>query len=262
MELIHTNPRAAAITTTRQPWAVAIRERYGALPDFASKFSPRAQKYCAQNMVKAVRMRFPSFGRIVITYGEAGIAALVATHITDAILRMGEDRDVDSYDVQFIAEAICQSERFRSLRFTTILGFFHLLKCGEFDIYGKVTPHKVLEALRKYADEAEAKENRILIELELEQKRRQEAEEAERIAREGNGWEAFKRQNGLDPNMSIAEYYLSIQEEASAKRREAETPLMERFLNAWNELLRALYFAKEYNGLYRTTKTHHSVDYP
>ena len=192
----------ALTTTSQEPWALAIREQYGNLPAFASRFTPKVQKYCAQNMVKAVENNLPSFGRIVSTYGEEGIAAIVATHITDAILRMGEDRDVDPYDVQFIASAICESDRFKTLRFTTVLGFFHLLKCGEFDIYGKVTPRKILEAARKYAIDAQAKENRIAYEKEC----RKADEERDRWAREAReqtepnpltDWEAYAASHGL-----------------------------------------------------------------
>lgn len=211
MELIPSRRQETALTTTsQQPWALAIREQYGALPAFAARFTPKVQKYCAQNMVKAVEEDLPTFGRIVSTYGEEGVAAIVATHITDAILRMGEDRDVDSYDVQFIAGAICESERFKTLRFTTVLGFFHLLKCGEFDIYGKVTPRKVLEAARKYAIDAQAQENRIAYEKDC----READEERDRWAREAReqtgpnplkDWEAYAAERGL-PDKDLISY--------------------------------------------------------
>lgn len=202
MEILPSRRQETALTTTsHEPWALAIRETYGNLPAFAARFTPKVQKYCARNMVKAVEENLPTFSRIVATYGEEGVAALVATHITDAILRMGEDRDVDPYDVQFIAEAICESDRFKTLRFTTILGFFHLLKCGEFDIYGKVTPRKILEAFRKYAIDAQAKENRIAYEKTC----REEAEARERAAAEAISWEEFAARNNL-PDKSMTEW--------------------------------------------------------
>lgn len=194
MELITSTRRTTELATTKQPaWALAIKADYGELPAFAAKFTPAVQKYCAQNMARAVEKNLPTFARIVGTYGEAGTAAIIGTHITDAILKMGEDRDVDPADVQFIAAAICESERFRLLRFTTVLGFFHLLKCGEFEIYGKVTPRKILEAFRKYAVEAQAKENRIAYELE---------NAAYRIEREESransvSWEEYAASKGI-----------------------------------------------------------------
>lgn len=176
MQLI-TSPRPAPIQpSTNQPWALAIKARYGELPAFALKFTPAVQTYCAANVRRAVERDLPTFGRMVRTYGEDGMASVMATHITDAVLRMGEDRDVDPADIRFAAQAICQSERFRLLRFTTLFAFFHLLKCGEFEIYGKVTPRKILDALRKYAVEAQSRENRIAAELEhdrAEQARRE-----------------------------------------------------------------------------------------
>lgn len=209
MELMPSRRTETALTTTSQePWALAIRESYGNLPAFATKFSPAVQKYCAQNMVKAVENDLPSFGRIVSTYGEEGVGALVATHMTDAILRMGEDRDVDPYDVQFIAEAICQSDRFRTLRFTTVLGFFHLLKCGEFDIYGKVTPRKILDAFRKYAVEAQAKENRIAYEKDC----REAAAAREQARANAVSWEQYAASKGL-PDASLADYAIRVIQE-------------------------------------------------
>lgn len=214
MELIPNRRQETALTTTsQQPWALAIREQYGALPAFAARFTPKVQKYCAQNMVKAVENNLPTFGRIVSTYGEEGIGAIVATHMTDAILRMGEDRDVDPYDVQFIASAICESERFKTLRFTTVLGFFHLLKCGEFDIYGKVTPRKILEAFRKYAITAQAKENRIAYEKdcrEYEAKRKREAAEA-------ISWQEYAAGKGI-PDASLMDFIDRQAREAKARR--------------------------------------------
>ena len=171
MELIKSNRNTGLVKVSHEPWALAIRTQYGELPDFVTKFSTKVQRYCAQNMVKAVEDDLPTFGRIIATYGQEGIAGLINTHLTEAVVMMGEDRDVDPYDVQFIASAIVESERFRLLRFPTVLGFFHLLKCGEFDIYGKVTPRKVLEAFRKYAVTAQEKENRIAYEKEQRDRR-------------------------------------------------------------------------------------------
>ena len=169
MELTPSNRRrqeTGLAVKSQQPWAIAIRQTYGELPAFAAKFKPAVQKYCAKNIAKAVEDDLPTFGRIVSTYGEQGIAKLINTHMTEAILRMGEDRDVDPADVQFISEAICESDRFRLLRFPSVFGFFHLLKCGEFDIYGKVTPRKILDAFRKYAIDQQARENRLAYEKE------------------------------------------------------------------------------------------------
>lgn len=231
------------------PRAVAVRSQYGDLTMFCKTFSTSAQRYCAHNVEKAIRNGVPTFAAIVRTYGEDGVASLIGVHITDAILRMGEDREVDEYDVDFIAHAICESERFRLLSMASILRFFHLLKCGEFDIYGKVTPRKILEAFRKYAIDQQAKENRIAYEMEKEKKQREEEEHAQRIAKEGNGWDNFKKQNGLNPNLTIVEYFAQKQQEAIAARKAAEEaakPPIVRFLEAWQEVAKVLLFVKEY----------------
>ena len=169
MELMKSNrpEELPAAQQGNQPqWAVEIYGRFGDLVAFSRRFGPQVQNYCAGHMLDAVAKDLPTLARTVKTYGEEGTSALIGVHVTDAVISMGEDRDVDPADVRFIARAICQSERLRKLRLPTILGFFHLLKCGEFDIYGKVTPRKILEVLRKYAVTAEEQEARAEHELE------------------------------------------------------------------------------------------------
>ncbi len=202
------------------PCALAVRNKYGDLPQFCQKFGVTAQRFCAHNVEKAIRNGVPIFASIVRTYGEDGVAGLIGVHITDAILRMGEDREVDEYDVDFIAHAICESERFRLLSMASILRFFHLLKCGEFDIYGKVTPRKILEAFRKYAIEQQAKENRIAYEIEREQMER-EREEARKNA---VPWEVWAANNGIDLKRypTMVAYFRCKAAEEKAK---AELPL-------------------------------------
>ncbi len=201
------------------PCALAVRNKYGDLPQFCQKFGVTAQRFCAHNVEKAIRNGVPIFASIVRTYGEDGVAGLIGVHITDAILRMGEDREVDEYDVDFIAHAICESERFRLLSMASILRFFHLLKCGEFDIYGKVTPRKILEAFRKYAIEQQAKENCIAYEIEREQMER-EREEARKNA---VPWEVWAANNGIDPSLSFIDYFAKRRQEAREARKPRKT---------------------------------------
>lgn len=219
---------------SQKPWALAIRKQYGELPAFAAKFTPAVQKYCAANIRKAVEDELPTFGRLVNAYGEAGIAQIINAHMTDAILRMGEDRDVDPYDVQFISEAICQSERFRLLRFPSVFAFFHLLKCGEFDIYGKVTPRKILEAFRKYAIEQQARENRIAYEKEC----REQREERDRWAAQSSTWEDYARSRGI-PDMNWAAYVCRMADQYQAQKKFIELLFqfmaIIRFIADWKE---------------------------
>lgn len=210
----------ALTTATTDRRAIAIRQQYGDMAQLCQTFSVDAQRYCALNVEKAIRNGVPTFVSIVNTYGEDGVAALIGGHITDAILRMGEERDIDPYDVDFISRAICESERFRLLSMASILRFFHLLKCGEFDIYGKVTPRKILEAFRKYAVEQQAKENRIAYEIEQERRQR----EYEEHRKNAVSWEQFAESHRIDlkkyPTM-IAYFHGKAAEE----KAKAELPL-------------------------------------
>lgn len=263
MEFLPSNRRpdnSGALVAT-DPRAVAIRQQYGDLPQLCKTFGVTAQRYCAKNVEKAVRNGVPIFASIVRTYGEDGVAGLIGVHITDAILRMGEDREVDEYDVDFIAHAICESERFRLLTMASILRFFHLLKCGEFDIYGKVTPRKILEAFRKYAIDQQAKEYRIAYEIEQEKKRREDEERERQLRKEReegrDGWTLFKQQKGLDPNLTVEQWMEQSRQEAIAARRaaeEAKKPPITRFLEAWQEFIKVLSFIEEYMRIKKIPK--------
>lgn len=216
MELINSNRQEKGLVVANQdPRAVAIRERYGDLASFTTRYSPAKQRQCYQNVAKAVEAGAPTFCAIKRAYGDQAIIAFVKTHVAEAIIRMGEDRDVDPADVQFIAEAIIDSERTQTLTLASVLGFFYRLKCGEFDIYGKVTPRKVLEAFRKYATEQQAKENRIA----FEQEQRLKAEEDERHRRESVSWEEFAERNGIDPEGGMAGYIARQAAEYREKKR-------------------------------------------
>lgn len=219
------------VPTTADSRAIAIRQQYGDMAQLCQTFSVDAQRYCALNVEKAIRNGVPTFVSIVNTYGEDGVAALIGGHITDAIVRMGEERDIDPYDVDFISRAICESERFRLLSMASILRFFHLLKCGEFDIYGKVTPRKILEALRKYAIEAQAKENRIYYEMEKERERR-EQEEARKNA---VSWEQFCENKGIDlkkyPTMMAYFHRKAAEEKAKAELPRLIAELIQTFVS-------------------------------
>ena len=243
MELLPSNRRpdnngALAPTDAR---ALAVRKQYGDLPQLCKTFGTSAQRYCARNVEKAIRQGVPNFSAIVRTYGEDGVAGLIGIHITDAILRMGEDQDVDEYDVDFIAHAICESERFRLLSMASILRFFHLLKCGEFDIYGKVTPRKILEAFRKYAIDQQARENRIVYEMEQEERDR-EREEARRNA---ISWEDWAKSQGIDPNIGMAGWLAQKHREAEEARRPKKTAV-ELFVEVVHTFMQIITFIHEY----------------
>lgn len=244
MEFLPSNRRpddngALAATDAR---ALAVRKQYGDLPQLCKTFGPSAQRYCARNVEKAIRQGVPNFSAIVRTYGEDGIAGLIGIHITDTILRMGEDQDVDEYDVDFIAHAICESERFRLLSMASILRFFHLLKCGEFDIYGKVTPRKILEAFRRYAIDQQARENRIAYEIEQEERKRKQEEDR----RNAVPWEVWAASQGIDPSQGMAVWLAKKHREAEEARKPKKTAL-ELFVEVLDTFMQIITFIHEYN---------------
>lgn len=249
MELIPSNrePTAVAIVS-QEPWAIAIRRDYGDLKSFSLRFRPEAkiQKHCANNVGKAISSGLPSFARVVKTYGEDGITQLLAAHLTEAILRLGEDRDVDPADIQFTAEAMVSTDRGKTLNWASIVGFFFKLKCGEFDLWGKVTPRRILEAYRKWTIDQAATEARIYYELEHAKKRADEAE----AARQPSGAVAlasFMEAQGLPPDTSIAAWAMHQANEQNARRN-----LIRDFVEALSQLIRVIAFIADYQAQHST----------
>lgn len=242
MEFLPSNrPDNSGALEKADPRALAVRQQYGDLTKFCNTFGVSAQRYCARNVEKAIREGVPTFFSIVRAYGEDGVAGLIGIHITEAILRMGEDQDVDEYDVDFIAHAICESERFRPLSMASILRFFHLLKCGEFDIYGKVTPRKILEAFRKYAIDQQARENRIAYEIEKEQQEREREEHRKNAV----PWEVWAKSQGIDPKIGVSGWLLQKKAAAEEARKPKKTAL-ELFVETVDTFVQIITFIHEY----------------
>ncbi len=241
-----TRPTAQVLKpTSTAPWAIEIVNKFGDFAKFMAKFSVDTQRYCATNMERAVALQLPSFGRIIATYGEANIAAIIKLFIKEAIIRMGEDRDLDPYDLQFIAEGICQNDRIRILRFTTVFGFFHHLKCGEFDIYGHLTPRKVLEVMRKWAENAKQAEERLAAKYEDIHR----AEEQERHRAEAIPWSEYARRHGIE-EPDIITYIQNRCREANERRERIRGigTALEGTISAFAELFAAIRSAKTPSG--------------
>lgn len=193
MKLITNNKRQLPQLSNEQ-WAVAIRNKYGSTQDLFRRFSvDRASKYDL-DFDTAIETQTPSLVRLTKSYGVDTTTALMELHITSAIITMGEEKDVEPTDVKFVAFSICQSEKLRQLNMASILSFFHRLKCGEFEIYGKITPRKIMEKLNKYADVAIEREQRAYKELNKKIAERVWAEhQAQSIS-----FDEYKKLSGID----------------------------------------------------------------
>lgn len=216
MEL--TTYRPNTLTTddpSQKPWAVAIRNTYGSIADVTARFSPNMQRYCANNMRRAIERNTPTFGQMIAAYGERNIAVMLVAHISATIIQLGEDRDVDEADAMFTAENMCENDSLRILRFSTIIGIFHRIKSGEYEMYGKVTPRKIGEAVNKYAAEMKRKEERIFKDLEREENARQRAKDAA----EAISFEQYAAENGISER-TITEYFYNRMQEQTKNTAE------------------------------------------
>jgi hypothetical protein len=189
MKLI--NNRSSLPTSQSNPIALAVIENYGTAEDFVRKFNPDKAGYCARHLPEAIAKDCPSLVVASVAYGEQVTTALLATHITVAIVRMGEEAQMTPEDVRFIAEGILGNEKARLLTMASVLAFFYRMACGEFKIYGKLTPRTFLEAFNEYAEKALATERQLKAEA-AKLKERQAQQEHDAVAITFDEWKSLR----------------------------------------------------------------------
>lgn len=189
MKLI--NNRSSLPTSQSNPIALAVIENYGTAEDFVRKFNPDKAGYCARHLPEAIAKDCPSLVVASVAYGEQVTTALLATHITVAIVRMGEEAQMTPEDVRFIAEGILGNEKARLLTMASVLAFFYRMACGEFKIYGKLTPRTFLEAFNEYAEKALATERQLKAEV-AKSKERQAQQEHDAVAITFVEWKSLR----------------------------------------------------------------------
>lgn len=151
---------------SNEEWAIAIRQRYGATQDLYRTMGVDRAVVYHNNLPQAIASNTPTLVRLLKSYGRDVLKPLLEVHITSAIISMGEENDAEPSDVRFIADAILQNENIKRLNMASVLSFFARLKCGEFKIYGKVSPRKFMEVANEYAEAAIEREERIVRDLE------------------------------------------------------------------------------------------------
>lgn len=164
MQLTTSRPRLPQLSN--EEWAKTIRKRYGSTQElFRTMSVDRAMTYHT-NLPQAIASDTPTLVRLHKSYGDDVTTALLEVHITSAIISSGEENDAEPSDVKLIAQAILQNSNIKRLNMASILSFFVRFKCGEFKIYGKVTPRKIMEVMNEYAEVAIEREERIVRDLE------------------------------------------------------------------------------------------------
>ncbi len=190
------------------PLSISIRKRFGGIDSFARRFSPAQQRFCAQNTRVAVENDLSLFGQLVKAYTSDSMAKVIGVHVSEALMRMGEQREVNPEDVRFVSEVICDSRLSHRLRFPAIFGFFYHLKSGELDIFGQLTPRKLLEAFRKYAEKQLAVEERLIIEKE----QRNEEKKRDEYRSKAITWEEYAKLRGI-PEKQASDYFARVARE-------------------------------------------------
>ncbi len=187
--------------------------------DFAAlsnKWGIKHQRYCYLNIENALRRKIPPLVGFMKTYGEKNIRTIIAGHLSDAIVKLGEDSDMDSFDVEFAVQAILDNRRARVLNFSSIIGFFYLLKSGELEIFGKITPRKILEQFNKYIEKAGRREDEIYRKLEHENNLR----DREEWAKNAVSYEQYAKNHNIDTEKypTMAEYIIAVVSDKITKK--------------------------------------------
>lgn len=157
-------------------------------------FSPQLQAYCDDNLTIAVGASCPTLGLLIASYGHDVIQALVACHITDLMSQMGEQTDMTPDDINATARSMCSSPRLRVLTMASIAAFFNRMKCGEYPIYGRVSPRKLMEAANRYAEAAAEREAKARDTI----AKQEHSAMLDRMEREGVTWGEYCAMRGID----------------------------------------------------------------
>lgn len=206
MELITSNRRNFLPVQARRPWVPAILDRYGDFEQLLNRFGPRpdVQRYCYENIAWAVH---PASGveclaRMIHAYGRAKIKALIVSHLTATLIYIGREKDMDPQQVKFTASAIVDHNPLASLKFSTVIGFFHYLNIGLYEWKSAPSQQAIMAAYRQYGEYAMNKEYSARERMERERR------ETERRIHDSQcrPWEESCRRLGLPEGTSLADW--------------------------------------------------------
>jgi hypothetical protein len=183
---------------SQEPFAVALRERYGTSEELIKKWSPRVQSYCSNNIEEGA-LSSPTMVRLSKAYGRKVITTIITLNLTKSLLDMGE-LNVDDDDVRTMAENIVADENLRQLHFSSIIAFFHKLACGQFELRF-VNNYYIMQAMQDWAREARTREHKAQA---LWDERQKQAKEAEH-AKNSMSFAEYAKLNGIDDKNPIDE---------------------------------------------------------
>lgn len=184
-----------------EPWAIAIRQRYGADDQLLRCWSPDNRGYCATHMDGAASS--PATVQMLKSYPTSFPIALQNV-IARTVLDMADaDNPVTTADdVMQTANLILSDNRLRVLPVGVMWAFFHRAACRRYPIYGKhATPQKLLGILQQQSDNLMSEALAELAKKEQAAKREAEAQhQATAIT-----WAEYAERKGLK-GVSPVEY--------------------------------------------------------
>lgn len=165
------------------PQALELREKYGDFLSFSKKFSPANARYCSENLSRSHGT--PKLIECLTAYGHEQIESLLCSHLSCAVMMLGNETRVGTDYLEITARGLCNSDKARLLSIVSIVVFIHRLGCGYYSLYDKdITPRRIMEAFhREFYPEASQKEYSMRMQAErVEQQRRDEESLQSRIS--------------------------------------------------------------------------------
>lgn len=154
MKLLNNNTKKLTSDFEDNPRAICLRNQFPTSAQLIRAYAPDRQYYCDRNLEQAIAKNAPTLALVETTYGEEATITLLYCHVANAIMNLGEESDVITSDLMSVSRAILSTERARTLALASIVAFFHRLSCGEYKIFGRLTPRKILEAFHEYLPKA------------------------------------------------------------------------------------------------------------
>lgn len=178
--------------------AIVLKSQYPTIERLLSVYRVDRQEYCALNIDKAVNA--PTLVSIIKAYGDDQFVAFLNPHLTMVALEMGE-QSLDAVEIATACRLIRGSEKLRMLKLSSLLAFFHRLKTGEFEFFGKLSAYKILQALNKCYPELMTRQYEAQIEAEKAEAKKIEAE------KEHITWAEYCKREGVETDDPIKAFF-------------------------------------------------------
>lgn len=175
-----------------QPWAAAIRDRWGCFEKFATVFNPGVQDALARNPHKVFASeRIPTVSRSEAAYGYGNMLGWLTLQLSTLGEVMPEGKRMETGMLRSVASDLLCNPAFRTLNVAEAMLFLKEFRMGLYGkAYGAVTGMDLNAALQQFCAKRRAAIDKI--------ERERDREERERHDREAVTWEQYCAMKGIE----------------------------------------------------------------